>query len=136
MMAEIASNPLVLSSIPKNIAHIEPYVERVVREFDINSELYGNILISVTEAVTNAIVHGNHSDASKKVTVEMEKHPKNIVFKVTDEGDGFEPETLPDPTAPENLLELGGRGVFLMKQLSDLVIFSDNGRTVEIQFKI
>ena len=59
-----------------------------------------------------------------------------ISFKISDEGDGFDPKTIPDPTLPENLERCGGRGVFLMHKLSNRVVFSDNGRTVEIEFEI
>ena len=107
-----------------------------MEKFDVAPEIYGNILISLTEAVTNAIVHGNDKDMSKKVKVKMEKEAKKLTFKVTDEGTGFDFSMLPDPTAPENLLKIGGRGVFMMKQLSDMVVFSDNGSTVEMIFKV
>lgn len=119
-----------------NLPKVEAFVENVVEKFGVAPEVYGNILISITEAVTNAIVHGNAMDESKNVKVKMEKGDKDITFKVTDEGPGFDFSTLPDPTAPENLLRIGGRGVFMMKQLSDLVVFSNNGNTVEMSFKV
>lgn len=125
-----------LNSDVRNIPKVEAFVEDVVEKFDVAPEIYGNILISLTEAVTNAIVHGNDKDMSKKVRVKMEKEAKKLTFKVTDEGTGFDFSMLPDPTAPENLLKIGGRGVFMMKQLSDMVVFSDNGSTVEMIFKV
>lgn len=130
------SKMIVLESDMKNITKVEKIVEDVVEQFKVDSEIFGNILISLTEAVTNAIVHGNKNDVSKQVKIKIEKGNKDIVFKVTDEGLGFDHSVVPDPTAPENVLKTGGRGVFMMKQLSDLVIFSDNGSTVEMKFKI
>ena len=128
---------LELQSNPRNINVIESYVDRVVEKFtDINEDMYGNILISLTEAVNNAIIHGNKADESKKVRVNLEKSDNKISFKITDEGPGFDYDELPDPTAPENILKLGGRGVFLMKQLSDTVNFHDNGSTVELRFSL
>lgn len=128
---------LELQSNPRNINVIESYVDRVVEKFtDINEDMYGNILISLTEAVNNAIIHGNKADESKKVRVNLEKSDNKISFKITDEGPGFDFDELPDPTAPENILKLGGRGVFLMKQLSDNVNFHDNGSTVELRFSL
>ena len=127
---------LSIQSDPKNVACVEPFVEEVVQEYKISPDMYGNILISLTEAVTNAIVHGNEEDQSKKVEVALHKKEKCLAFSISDEGPGFDYDNLPDPTAPENLLKIGGRGVFLMRQLSDEVSFLDNGRTVEIQFKI
>lgn len=119
-----------------NIPQVEVFVENIVDRFNVAPEIYGNILISLTEAVTNAIVHGNGKDCAKKVQVVLAKGEKDLTFKVTDEGPGFDFTSLPDPTAPENLLRIGGRGVFMMKQLSDTMIFSNNGNTVEMIFKV
>lgn len=127
---------LQLTSNPKNVARVEPFVEQMFKQYDISPEIYGNILISLTEAVTNAITHGNHNDESKNVFVRTRFLANKVCFLVTDEGPGFDHDNLPDPTAPENLLKIGGRGVFLMKQLSDNIIYSDDGRTVEIHFKV
>jgi len=127
---------LTLLSHPKNIARVEPYVETVFRKYQLSADMYGNILISLTEAVTNAIMHGNARDESKKVIVSIKKYKNKLGFIITDEGTGFNFGQLPDPTAPENILQLGGRGVFLMRQLSDKVLYHDNGSTVEIQFNI
>ncbi len=127
---------LTLTSDPKNIARIESFVEGLVDKYHISPDVYGNILISLTEAVTNAITHGNHNDTSKRVFVKLKKRKDRIAFLVSDEGGGFDFDQLPDPTAPENLLKIGGRGVFLMKQLSDDIVFSENGSTVEIRFNI
>ncbi len=135
-MANELEEMMEFNSDIKHMPEVEAFVENVVERFNVGPEIYGNILISLTEAVTNAIVHGNDSDKGKKVKVGMNKGNKHIVFKVTDEGPGFDFSAIPDPTAPENLLKVGGRGVFMMKQLSDLVVFSDNGSTVEMQFKV
>lgn len=130
------NNMLTLVSDPKNIARVETFVEGLVDKYHISPDVYGNILISLTEAVTNAITHGNHNDVSKRVFVKLKKGKDRIAFLISDEGGGFNYDGLPDPTAPENLLKIGGRGVFLMKQLSDDVLFSENGSTVEIRFNI
>jgi len=127
---------LTLVSDPKNIVRVETFVESLVEKYHITPDVYGNILISLTEAVTNAIIHGNDNDTSKRVYVKLKKQKDRIAFLISDEGGGFNFDGLPDPTAPENLLKLGGRGVFLMRQLSDAVLFSENGSTVEIRFKI
>ena len=127
---------LTLTSDPRNVASVETFVEKVVAKYCISPDMYGNILISLTEAVTNAINHGNHGDTSKKVFVKLKELTGKLAFQISDEGDGFDFDNIPDPTAPENLLKIGGRGVFLMRQLSDDVLFRDNGSTVEIQFKL
>jgi len=134
-MTELALN-LVLDSHPKNIAEVEPYVSKVVKKYEINQELYGNMLITLTEAVSNAIIHGNSAKTSKKVFVSTNCSPQRIAFTVQDQGSGFDPDALPDPTAPENILTPGGRGVFLMRQLSDMVTFDDEGRIVTLEFSL
>ena len=132
-MAIIAQH-LVLDSHPKNIAEVEPFIMQTVQTYDIKEELFGNILITLTEAVSNAILHGNRARLGKKVSIETQYSGQRISFKVTDEGNGFDPSILPDPTAPENIATPGGRGVFLMQQLCDSVTFYDGGRCVELEF--
>ncbi len=94
-MTQIALN-LTLYSHPKNIAEVEPYVSQVVKKYEINQELYGNMLITLTEAVSNAIIHGNSAKVEKKVIVSTDCSPKKILFTVQDEGTGFDPDSLPD----------------------------------------
>ena len=127
---------LELQSNPNCITYIEPYVNRVVEDFGINEEIYGNILISLTEAVNNAIIHGNKEDDSKTVRIKLLEKRNQIAFQISDDGPGFNVDELPDPTAPENIMKLGGRGVFLMQQLSDDIKFMNNGSTVEIDFNL
>jgi len=128
---------LVLTSHPKNIIRIQPFLESICKDCEVCEEVFGNILVSITEAVTNAILHGNNGDESKKVEIRMERQGNNrIGFFIKDEGAGFNPKKIPDPTSPENLLKIGGRGVYLMRQLSDKISFHDNGRIVEIDFNL
>jgi serine/threonine-protein kinase RsbW len=125
---------LILDSNPKNIAEVEPFVTQALRQFDIREDLFGNMLITLTEAVSNAIIHGNCARPNKHVYISTECSAGRICFLIRDEGNGFDPNALPDPTAPENICVLGGRGVFLMRNLCDTVVFSDGGRTVELSF--
>jgi serine/threonine-protein kinase RsbW len=127
---------LKLPSEPSSISLLEAFVERIVLKYKIQPDLYGNILISLTEAVNNAIIHGNQRDRQKKVLIGMQKMGRQICFKVSDEGRGFDFSNLPDPTAPENRCECGGRGVYIIQNLADDVAFHDNGSTVELQFKL
>jgi serine/threonine-protein kinase RsbW len=116
-----------IPSKPENIVLVE--------NFNIADDMYGNLLISLTEAANNAIIHGNQSDPDKKVKVVCKKENNHLSFTIIDEGNGFDYNNLPDPTDPNNLEKLTGRGVFLMKQLSDLLIYSKGGSQVELQFK-
>jgi len=127
---------LKFHSDPRNVCMVESYLKRIVEKYRLSPDVYGNILISLTEAVNNAIIHGNCEDESKLVKIHLQKEKDRLAIRVSDEGCGFDFSNLPDPTSPENLTKIGGRGVFLMHQLSDDVKFQDNGRTVEMRFKI
>ncbi len=129
---------LKLTSRPENISVVEKFIDDLKGELNIGDDVYGNILISLTEAANNAIIHGNKCDEKKEVTIEygLDDRGKNLTFIIKDQGPGFEYNKLPDPTAPENLEKTSGRGVFLMMQLADMVVFSDNGATVEMSFRI
>jgi serine/threonine-protein kinase RsbW len=125
-----------IPSLSENIRMIESFIDNAKEKFHLNDDIYGNIMIAVTEAVNNAIKHGNQSDASKNVSLSLNLEDSLIKFQVEDEGNGFDFHTLPDPTSPENLEKPGGRGIFLMKHLSDEVKFKDSGRIVELSFYI
>ena len=131
-----SNNFMIIASDANNLGKVERLIDGIVEDYQIPSSLYGNILISVTEAVTNAITHGNSKDLSKDVRINYKVDKGKLSFRIADEGYGFDYENIPDPTAPENILNLGGRGIFLMKQLSDGVEFENNGSVVEIFFNI
>jgi serine/threonine-protein kinase RsbW len=118
----------------KFMTEVELLIDTVCEDLELNEDNYGNILIAVTEAVNNAIVHGNSKSEDKKVKVVVEKEENKVIFTVEDEGKGFDFENLPDPTAPENIEKPDGRGIFLMKNLSDEVGFDLNGSKVSITF--
>ncbi|MBS1764755.1 MAG: ATP-binding protein [Bacteroidetes bacterium] len=126
---------LVIDSKPESISIIERLIDNLRSNHNIHEDAYGNILVAVTEAVNNAIQHGNKYNPNLKVNVAYELEGDTLSFVVTDQGGGFDYYNLPDPTAPENLEKPTGRGVFLMKHLADQVIFSNNGASVELFFK-
>ena len=123
-----------IPSLSENIRIIESFIDNAKDKYDLDDDIYGNIMIAVTESVNNAIIHGNGGDKSKNVELKLELEDNAIKFFVEDEGNGFAFENLPDPTAPENLNKPGGRGIFLMKHLCDEVTFKENGRIVELTF--
>jgi serine/threonine-protein kinase RsbW len=133
---KVDKSMLKLTSKPGNVSEVEPFVEQLVNRYNLSPDKQCNILISLTEAVTNAIVHGNCKEENKTVRVKSRKDRDCIAVRVTDEGAGFDYDSIPDPTSPENICKCGGRGVFLMRQLSDKIRFYDNGSTVEMRFKI
>jgi serine/threonine-protein kinase RsbW len=115
---------------------LENFLQHVVERLNIDQNLYPNILISLTEAVNNAMIHGNQLDSRKKILVSFHEKKNEIRFYISDEGSGFDPYKLPDPTSEECIETEGGRGVFLMKQLTDEIHFLDQGRTVQLMWKI
>lgn len=123
-----------IPAISDNIRMIESFIDNSKEKFHLDEDLYGNIMIAVTEAVNNAIKHGNKSNSEKNVFLTLTLTDSTIKFTIEDEGEGFEYHNLPDPTAPENIEKPGGRGIFLMKHLADEVSFEDNGRIVELSF--
>lgn len=130
------ANQIDFSSKVENLSLVEKFIDNVCEENKINQDFYGNILIALTEAVNNAIFHGNNNDPQKKVTVAYKQSNEGIWFSVEDQGKGFNYDALPDPTDPENIEKPNGRGVFLMKHLADKVEFYNDGRKVELQFKV
>ncbi|HYF67091.1 MAG TPA: ATP-binding protein [Ohtaekwangia sp.] len=121
-------------SIIENIRMIESFIDNAKEKFQLDDDIYGNIMIAVTEAVNNAIKHGNSGDKTKNVFLSLSLKDSLIKFIVKDEGHGFDYQDLPDPTEPANLQKIGGRGIFLMKHLSDQVEFKEDGRVVELSF--
>jgi len=132
----IVQRLLSLPSNPKHIHKLEPFLEDVTAPYTLDQGSYGKILISLTEAVNNAILHGNCCQESKDVSIKCHQNGKTIKFWVSDEGDGFNPDVIPSPTEAARLNIEGGRGVFLMRELSDDIRFKNNGTTVELCFNV
>ena len=123
-----------IPSIQDNIRIIESFIDNAKERFQLDDDLYGNIMIAVTEAVNNAIKHGNAEEKEKNVYLSLSLDSNLLKFTIKDEGIGFNYHNLPDPTSPENINKPGGRGIFLMKHLSDEVEFMDGGRVVVLSF--
>ena len=123
-------------SIPsdfESMHEVENLINKVCGSFGV-ADNYGNVLIAVTEAVNNAIIHGNKKDKDLLVKVSVGDSNQSFCFSVIDAGQGFDFANLPDPTAPENIEKENGRGIFLMRNLADEVEFADYGRNVSIYF--
>ena len=125
---------LKINSTPDNLRLVERMIDDVCQVYKVNEDAYGNILIAVTEAVNNAIAHGNKNNPDKIVHIDFESGEKQLTFKIKDEGPGFDHANLPDPTDPANIDKVNGRGVFLMKNLADKIEFFNNGTEVCLSF--
>ena len=127
---------ITIQSKLENICHIEKLVDEISEVAKLSSDIYGKILIATIEAVNNSIVHGNKYDINKTVQVSVQISHSEINIYVKDEGPGFKFDEVPDPTKPENLENVSGRGVFLMRNLADKILFERNGSHVQLIFKI
>jgi len=112
---------LTLPSNPRHIGKVEALLKKIQRSAHIDEIQFHKLMVSLTEAVNNAIIHGNKSDETKKVSVQCELKPGWLVATVADEGKGFKPEKVRNPLSKKNLLRANGRGVFLMRTLMDKV---------------
>jgi serine/threonine-protein kinase RsbW len=128
---------LQLPSKPESITLLENLIEQIADKHNVSEDTFANMMTCLNEIAINAIVHGNKLDENKKVIVNAEViDAKRVIWTITDEGPGFDYDHLPDPTAEENLENLTGRGVFIVKQLADQCIFNAKGNEVELHFKI
>ena len=127
---------LQLPSKQESITLLENLIEEIADKHHVTEDTFANMMTCLNEALINAIKHGNKMDPEKKVIVNADVEPKRIIWTVTDEGPGFDYNNLPDPTAAENLENLTGRGVFIIKHLADQCVFNAKGNEVELHFKI
>ena len=123
-----------IPSLVENIRIVESFVDNAKEKYKLNDDVYGNIMIAIVESVNNAIIHGNKTNKEKNVSLSASLLGEEIKFVISDQGDGFDYDNLPDPTAPENIDKVGGRGIFLIKHLADEIHFNNEGRTLELTF--
>lgn len=124
---------LELPSDPRVIEAAVTYLADRCRAFDYSgSRLSLNFCVGVTEALANAVLYGNAADPDKTVRVEVSLDATRVTLRVEDQGAGFDPADVPDPTLPDNLEEAGGRGLFLIRNLMDEVEYNDRGNAVRM----
>jgi serine/threonine-protein kinase RsbW len=129
---------MVCRSVPKEITHIENFLQQIRLIKHIDDGMMHRLLVACTEAVNNAIVHGNESNPEKKVSIRCIVSERMLTICVADEGKGFDPDGLQDPRDEANLLKENGRGVFLMRSLMDKVVFKrlKSGSVVELKVRL
>jgi serine/threonine-protein kinase RsbW len=135
-MHKLKEKTLEFPSIIENVRLVETFIDDICDEYNINNTYFGNILISLTESVRNAIINGNHKNPQKKVTVKFIAKPTHLSFSVTDEGIGFNYRDVYDPVDFCMCNSNMGKGLYLIKTLSDKVRFYKNGREIELIFYI
>jgi len=125
---------LKIKSNQASLRLVENAIDDATLELGITQDSYGKILVSALEAVNNAILHGNKLDQEKWVEFKIEFINSNLKIFVSDEGSGFKPDEVPDPTLPQNIESCNGRGVYLMKHLADEIEYSEKGNSVIMTF--
>lgn len=127
---------LVLSSELENIALIDQFIYNLKKTYQIDNEKFVDIRLSILEAVNNAIIHGNQLDSSKNILITEEMVENMLLVYIEDQGKGFDPSKVEDPTRKEDLSQPGGRGIHLMRHLSDQLDYLKNGKSVLLRFQI
>jgi serine/threonine-protein kinase RsbW len=125
---------LTIRSELESLPVVESLIDKICQSVGVHEDLYGNVLIAVTEAVNNAIVHGNKLNKEAVVALDVYDEDSSFCFSVSDNGSGFDHHHLPDPTSPENIEKENGRGIYLMRNLADEVEFNDSGNQVTVLF--
>lgn len=127
---------LTLKSTYKEVEKVEGFLNNLQEQLGFNDEFYARLMLTVSEAATNGVVHGNKLDASKTVTLSAYRDGNTLIVETTDQGEGFDPDKIPNPLAEENLLKDSGRGVFLMEEYADEVSYSEGGSKLTLHFNL
>ena len=127
---------LVLTSELENIKLIDQFITDLKKHYHIDNQKFVDIRLSILEAVNNAIIHGNQLDASKKILITEKMVENMLLVYIEDQGAGFGPSKVQDPTCQEDLSLPGGRGIHLMRHLTDQLDFLKNGQSVLLRFQI
>lgn len=117
----------IASEIVKIDTVVNELVDFVVKHSQVERE---DIAFVLSEALTNAVIHGNRQSGGKRVHAQVHLGGGRVVLKVADEGEGFDYETVPNPTRKENLFHTSGRGIFFIRHFMDEVIFNDSGNEI------
>ena len=113
-----------LDSSLESVNKVEETAEQMAKKAGIDEDEVFRVAMAVREAAVNAVLHGNSYDPDKRITASFENTGDALVIRIADQGKGLDPDTLPDPLAPENLLRGSGRGIFLIRSFMDEVHFN------------
>lgn len=127
---------ITIASELNNIRKVENFIEKTIEQFKLSEELKGKITLSIIEAVNNSILYGNKQNPQKSVKLYAVRGRRKVIFTIEDEGEGFDYNNIPDPTTPLNLEQATGRGLYLMKHLTDVLLFDKNGAKVIMIFSL
>lgn len=129
---------LEIKSDPNSLPQVEEFLQKIGEENQLEKIKLNNLVLSLNEATTNAMLHGNKGQIDKKVKISVSIIDSKIKVVIKDEGVGFDPSKVPDPTMPENLFKESGRGLYIMKTCMDVMDynFTPNGTELILVMKI
>lgn len=134
-MVKSASFILVIDSKYAELKRVEKFVKEVFSCYEFNKNFFNKVLLCISEATINSIVHGNKEDHRKKVELKIDCKKHLISVSITDEGEGFDVNSLPNPTSKENILKESGRGIHIIKTMADRVAFNSKGNSVQFEIE-
>jgi serine/threonine-protein kinase RsbW len=127
---------LIIASELKELNNLRSFLNQIFIETDLNRSYFNRVLLGLSEAVSNSIIHGNRNDCSKKVFISFLYQEKKLIITISDEGSGFSFDNIKDPALLENRKKENGRGLFLIQQFADEVYFFDGGKRIQILYSI
>jgi serine/threonine-protein kinase RsbW len=127
---------LTIESDKKELVKVEAFLRNIFESKQLPEDSFNKVLLCISEAVINSIEHGNRNTKGKKVSVVVNCQENDMVVEVTDEGEGFDFDRIPDPTADENIKKERGRGIFIIRSVSNMLIFKDKGKCVEFKIEL
>jgi serine/threonine-protein kinase RsbW len=127
---------LIIASELAELNKLRFFLNQIFLETDLNRIYFNRVLLGLSEAVSNSIIHGNKNDCSKKVFISFLYQEKKLIISVKDEGSGFSIDNVEDPTQLENIKKESGRGLFLIQNIADEVCFFEGGNKIQILYSL
>jgi len=124
-------NILTIYSRKSELNKVEDFLRDIFQKYSLPERNFNKVLLCVSEAIVNSIVHGNKDNESKEIKIEVKPHNHDIIVTVTDEGEGFDTKTIPDPTQKVNLKKESGRGIHIIKSMCDVLEYNDKGNSIQ-----
>ncbi len=131
----ISPKILIINSDKSELARVEKFLFECFTDFQLSVKNLNKTVLCVSEAVINSIEHGNQYDSNKKVTIEVVCNSGEIDIIIKDEGDGFNYADITDPTKSENIKKESGRGIHIIKSLSNSLNYNEKGNTVRLKIE-
>ncbi len=134
-MIKSPPNILIIKSKESELQRVEEFIHEVFAFYNLPQSCFNTVLLCISEATINSIVHGNKKDHRKKVELSVDCKTHLISVTITDEGDGFDFESVPDPTAKENIIKESGRGIHIIKAMAKTFSFNEKGNSLTFQIE-